>query len=728
MPNTGRTDRGRRATAIALCLGLCGCAGASSTLVRTGDEPRYEDDDVAFRTIYYFRVFDVCEGARPGFASAQDRAKVGGRVDYDQLFKAPSGPPRLLTDSLYRFRMTGKASTLGSKIHFESGTLRKEQIDPFGANVVYDKANGRFYFKSQEDTQADARQTEALERVRALRQTRAELAGMDSKDPALRDQLAMVDQLIVENLARLSSRGLPGAAGGGRGREVTPETVEKAATIAASVGDALKAFEDQGAVASGLASGTYAAAGIAINGLLESAKAEFKFAAGEIAAANKDEKVGGAFITATAAVKAVAGKFALSDLGMAENLLSRRSADRSVRTEAFAALAKTTALPNPQLNDLDRARREAHAVEAIANVDAEAVREAMVYATRALDGRKDAEATEVRRATDAIDTLTVAVTPWDVAAKRMAKAADAYRIATAVVATKDAAQTEIDKLQPAFDKIFAKNGAALPLSASKAATAELVTEAKNGNWYASQARAASSAPNPSPALPLPAGYTSFAIAAQAWPAVVVEKARDASTKLVGAATAVDGLTAAAIAALQAIEKIGPLLPADASRETRAAVDNARAALSRVAGGAETAAKLLRAQALAAADLPLAAPIQAARSDAAAICEDGNAARRGFQVLGPEGWRTFDQSERLLMAMSTSAKPLISTLNEISGRILNTGVSPAEALLPLMQERMRATEAKYRGERVAASAKADDALQTIIDAFRAATDAQKGSLP
>ena len=46
-------------------------------------------------------------------------------------------------------------------------------------------------------------------------------------------------------------------------------------------------------------------------------------------------------------------------------------------------------------------------------------------------------------------------------------------------------------------------------------------------------------------------------------------------------------------------------------------------------------------------------------------------RRGFQILGPEGWRTFDQDERLLLAMTTDSQPLISTLKDISSRILNT---------------------------------------------------------
>jgi hypothetical protein len=70
-------------------------------------------------------------------------------------------------------------------------------------------------------------------------------------------------------------------------------------------------------------------------------------------------------------------------------------------------------------------------------------------------------------------------------------------------------------------------------------------------------------------------------------------------------------------------------------------------------------------------------------------------RRGFQVLGPEGWRVFRQDERLLLAMSSSGKPLISTMQELAGRVLNNQPSQAELLLPLVREELRATRAKHQ---------------------------------
>lgn len=101
----------------------------------------------------------------------------------------------------------------------------------------------------------------------------------------------------------------------------------------------------------------------------------------------------------------------------------------------------------------------------------------------------------------------------------------------------------------------------------------------------------------------------------------------------------------------------------------------------------------------------------------ALCpEDKPTRRRGFQVMGPEGWRTFDQDKRLLMAMSSSAKPLIETLNEYSGRILNSRVNPAEALLPLVRENLVTLEAQQAADRL------DPTTKTVDEIYAAALGA------
>lgn len=69
------------------------------------------------------------------------------------------------------------------------------------------------------------------------------------------------------------------------------------------------------------------------------------------------------------------------------------------------------------------------------------------------------------------------------------------------------------------------------------------------------------------------------------------------------------------------------------------------------------------------------------------CSDGPA-RRGFQIMGPEGWRTFKQDDRLIMAMSSSAEPLIQSLQRVSNNVLNTSIPESEILLPLVQESLK----------------------------------------
>jgi hypothetical protein len=77
------------------------------------------------------------------------------------------------------------------------------------------------------------------------------------------------------------------------------------------------------------------------------------------------------------------------------------------------------------------------------------------------------------------------------------------------------------------------------------------------------------------------------------------------------------------------------------------------------------------------------------------CPAGSELRRGFQILGPEGFRTFDQDERLVMAMTVSGEPLLSALKEVSKRYLDAhdGPSPSELLLPITQEQLRVLQAE-----------------------------------
>jgi len=125
-----------RALAAGLLLGLVGCSDVPKSFrVDTGVYPEYQDDEVRFRTTYYLRVFDLCP---------VDTATAEYEPRMDVLTARKTGKLELVKDSLLRFRMTGQASALFSDLHFESGVLGADEIDPFGKTVDYDEAKKKF--------------------------------------------------------------------------------------------------------------------------------------------------------------------------------------------------------------------------------------------------------------------------------------------------------------------------------------------------------------------------------------------------------------------------------------------------------------------------------------------------------------------------------------------------------------------------------------------------------
>lgn len=112
-----------------------GCMPRSMT-IRTGSEPRYQDDDTRFKTVYYFRVFEYCKNPTTSVQNNNQKPQK---------------------DNLYRFIMTGKGSSLWNDIHFESGFLHKSEIDPLGALITYDSEDRQFRFKSQREIESTKR-------------------------------------------------------------------------------------------------------------------------------------------------------------------------------------------------------------------------------------------------------------------------------------------------------------------------------------------------------------------------------------------------------------------------------------------------------------------------------------------------------------------------------------------------------------------------------------------
>ncbi|MGE0470928.1 MAG: hypothetical protein AB7L09_14930 [Nitrospira sp.] len=159
----------------------------------SGIDPKYQDQDVRFRTTYYFRVFDICD------VLDEDNRLLEYKQPDTIFNKRTKGIYKLQNDSLYRFRMTGKASALFHDIAFESGTLRAEQIDPFGASIDYDETSRKFHLASPSQNRELHKRTSIYKEVKNLYSLLE-----DTKDDSAKTK---IQQLILEQLDNLATKG-----------------------------------------------------------------------------------------------------------------------------------------------------------------------------------------------------------------------------------------------------------------------------------------------------------------------------------------------------------------------------------------------------------------------------------------------------------------------------------------------------------------------------------------
>ena len=98
-------------------------------------------------------------------------------------------------------------------------------------------------------------------------------------------------------------------------------------------------------------------------------------------------------------------------------------------------------------------------------------------------------------------------------------------------------------------------------------------------------------------------------------------------------------------------------------------------------------------------------------------------------MGPEGWRTFDPDERLIMAMHSSASPLTGALNELSQRVLKAHESEKESIIPLVEARLRVSQAnreldhRQQSEKtgLARAKEVCELINTLTDTLKNQTD-------
>ena len=164
---------------------LSGCSWLgdvpSNMRVDTGLEPHNIDDNVRFRTTYYFRVLTGCRiDAKDPNEHANDAALFAKRTH---------GHFVPLNDSIFRFRMTGQAAALFNRVHFESGVLRKEQIDPFGSTVRYNEQTNAFTPVSADEARADATRHAMMQEIQQFRTLYRDLVADSTLEADHRAQL-----------------------------------------------------------------------------------------------------------------------------------------------------------------------------------------------------------------------------------------------------------------------------------------------------------------------------------------------------------------------------------------------------------------------------------------------------------------------------------------------------------------------------------------------------------
>lgn len=189
---------------LALLVGGCSTLGDVTPALRIdkSEHPVYQDEQVRFRTTYYFRIVDSCK-------VEEEKNQCGEDTDYDKdrkPFKVrQSGKLKIVSDSVYRFRMTGKASALFAKIHFESGVLRAEQIDPFGSKVVLDKSTDTYRVISANADRENARRTEIIDEIKRLKNLSDQLYGKSPSEPLKEKPRSLIEDMIEKQIRLLGN-------------------------------------------------------------------------------------------------------------------------------------------------------------------------------------------------------------------------------------------------------------------------------------------------------------------------------------------------------------------------------------------------------------------------------------------------------------------------------------------------------------------------------------------
>jgi len=208
-----------------VCLFLLVACGGCSTLgdvppalrVDQGEHPAYQDEQVRFRTTYYFRILDGCK-VEEGKSQPDERDDIATTFGMFEVKK--KGKLKIVSDSLYRFRMTGKASALFTNIRFESGVLRTEQIDPFGSQVTYDQTTNAFRVIPASVSREQAHRGDIVREVERLVELRSKFKPQYGDATEVN---AEIRRQIIKQIQLLGDENDSGMSTVGNGKEVPKE-------------------------------------------------------------------------------------------------------------------------------------------------------------------------------------------------------------------------------------------------------------------------------------------------------------------------------------------------------------------------------------------------------------------------------------------------------------------------------------------------------------------------
>lgn len=646
--------------------------------VRKGVDPQNADKDVVFRTTYYFRVSDICDASNP--------TGVTNAASTSPFINKHGRPQYLIKDSLYRFVMTGKANPVFNKIHFESGVLKSFEIDPFGATVDFDEDNERFYFKSREQTELEARRGGTTDEIRRLLALKKEME--DGKaDQAL---LAALDAVMLSHLRSLSLSEIGGLnvdkqlATAAKTQSAAAAAVQKAADAFATLATFTlaekrkAATEVLGKIPDELDKTKKAIENLSKNSDVAKIDTAVSTLAGSLLALRNNPNP-----AAANAFNAVDGH-----LATLKNLIGDGTADSKPRHLSKQVLDAMIGAKNvlTSASNAHKASAEATAEAGTETGKAEATREPARAQTEAAMKAQRALDLQNRIAVQAIDDATTA---------RATANGKAGAVSTRI------AILNADPLNDA---------------------AEIATPALDSGAYDNAHKALFDTVDEIDALVTSAK------------AVVASDLTKAKQNITNAEAKAKALGAAATKAL--LDEAKKAVPADGTDGTVATDKKVAATLAKKYDDTKSEAEGLVTDAQAAAEAYTTAAVElrkvASTNSAAAFsivgkmlqdpqnacAANGGNLRRGFQVMGPEGVKTFNQDDRLIMAMSTSAKPLVGMLKDLSGRVLNQRAAGADQLLPLARERthiLRAERALDR-ERAREDATPEEVIDATVQAF------------